>query len=143
MPILGNLEDISIIDVLQLLCVARKTGLLTVDGPTGRASIVLRDGAITGAHHPSAGMNVGAILTEMRVVAASEIDQALQQCASSGKPIVTTLVQLGCITPEQGWTALAQLVERTVAAMVEWDRGRFSFDQQEDEISDDFRYVPA
>jgi len=60
----GDLEYLSIVDVIQLLHTTRKTGTLKVQGRKGEISIAFSDGFIVGANHYSRGVMIGTILTE-------------------------------------------------------------------------------
>lgn len=143
MPLMGKLEDVAIVDVLHLLSVARKTGVLTIEGAGGTAAVVLRNGDICAATHPAAEVNVGSILVERGSLAAAEVEAALATSQPADLPIVATLIQRGHITTEQGWDALAQLIERTVAAVRDWPSGAFAFEPSTPEAVDGFRYTPA
>ena len=142
----GALQDVSIVDVLQLLHSTRKTGVLTVYGPRGRAIIVLKGGRITEARHPVEGMTAGRLLLDMRAIGPADLEAALahQQAAEEQQrqPLVATLVQLGLLHREAGWMALRKLVEATIAELTSWDDGHVVFEPSEIEVCDDFRHVP-
>src|SRR3989339_918545 len=103
MPFEGNLEDLSIVDVIQMLHVSRKSGTLHIQGPGGQASISFRDGGIVAACHPNKEMNIGEILIEMGVIQREVVRQALelQQAHSEDnpQPLVSILI-------DQGWIDL-------------------------------------
>jgi CheY-like chemotaxis protein len=42
----GNLEDLPLLDILQIIAFSQKTGLLTVQTPRGEAALVFREGLI-------------------------------------------------------------------------------------------------
>ncbi len=141
----GSLEDLAITDVIQLLHVSRKTGILRLSGSVGETCITFSQGDIVGANHPAPEVNIGLILVEMNLVVEDDIQAALQQQKVAGenrKPLVTTLVEMNRLQPDQGWQALERLIERTVLEVVSWKKGIFSFEVGQIVISDDFRHFP-
>jgi CheY-like chemotaxis protein len=48
----GNLEDIPLLDILQIIAFSQKTGYQTVESPGGEAALVFRDGLVITARTP-------------------------------------------------------------------------------------------
>ena len=46
MSLNGNLEDLPLLDILQIIAFSQKTGFLTVQTPMGEAALVFREGLI-------------------------------------------------------------------------------------------------
>ncbi len=141
----GTLEDLAIVDVLQLLHVSRKTGVLLVFGHDSDAHIVLKDGRIVGCKHPSKTKNIGQVLVEMGAVTEADIDDAVraqQEAGDSRRPFMATLVELGTLEEKTGWKALESLIESTVVELVSWQEGHFVFELGEIASFDEFAHVP-
>ncbi len=146
MSISGNLEDLPIVDVIQLLHVARKSGTLKVKSPFGEASIICREGDIIGATHPSEEINLGLILIETNIITQHEIDAAIASMAADGgtnRPLMSTLIELGYLEKQAGWNALRTLIHKTMAEIISWKEGDFYFEVDKIELDDDFRHVPT
>jgi CheY-like chemotaxis protein len=45
----GNLEDLPLLDILQLVSFSRKTGVLSIQGEVGESAVVFRDGFVVSA----------------------------------------------------------------------------------------------
>ena len=119
MTLRGELTDITIVDILQLLQGARKTGELRVHGPIGEARLSFREGRVTASKHPSDGVQIGRFLIDMKAVRQSDIDDALAHQAAAGanrKPLVGTLVSLGRLQRSAGHAATS------ISAAVSWKR---------------------
>ena len=71
----GDLEHLSIVDVIQLLHSSRKTGTLKVEGRKGDISVAFIDGFIVGASHYSKGALIGTILLEAGVIDAETLQK--------------------------------------------------------------------
>jgi CheY-like chemotaxis protein len=55
MGLQGDLEDIPLLDILQIIAFSRKTGLLAVDGGPGTATLVFREGRVIAAVDTAGG----------------------------------------------------------------------------------------
>ena len=142
----GNLEDLPFADVIQLLHVARKSGTLYISQDSLKASIICRDGDIIGAIHPSENVNLGKILMEQGDITSEQLDEAILAAETSGddrRPILTTLVELGHIQKEKGWKGLEILIHRTMAELVSWKKGTFTFEMDKLHVDDEFRHFPV
>lgn len=146
MPIVGNLEDMPLVDVVQLLHVARRSGTLKVTSDSGEAAIICRDGDIIGAIHPSPDISLGRILIEEGLVTEDQVDEAVTMMEIEGplhKPLMSTLIELGYLEKAQGWEGLRRLIHTTLLEIVSWKRGTFQFEVDQLDIDDDFRHVPG
>lgn len=142
----GNLEDLPFADVIQLLHVARKSGTLQISQDDAKATIIYCDGDIIGAIHPSKELNLGRILMADGAVTAEQLDEAILAAETSGddrKPILTTLVELGHIDRERGWKGLEVLIHQTMAELMSWKKGTFTFEMDKLHVEDDFRHFPV
>lgn len=52
MSLTGNLEDLPLLDILQIVTYSRKTGYLAIDTKAGQGAIVFRDGLVIAAFTP-------------------------------------------------------------------------------------------
>jgi hypothetical protein len=145
MSINGNLEDLPFVDVIQLLHVARKSGTLNIESAKGKAAIIVREGDIIGATHPSKTVNLGKILIDMSMITEAQLENAIDVMEDEGahrKPLMTTLIELGHLRKKQGWDGLRTLIHKTLAEIISWQEGTFHFEVDKIEIDDDFRHIP-
>jgi hypothetical protein len=141
-PLYGKLEDVAVVDVLHLLSVSRKSGVLAIDSAFGKASFVLRNGDVCAAMHPSPDVHVGRILVERGTLTNEDMLAAVAD-GQPELPVVARLIAGGKVTRDEGWAALAHLVEQTVAAIRDWPAGSFSFEPSSPEALDSFAHTPA
>ncbi|WP_221249592.1 DUF4388 domain-containing protein [Desulfuromonas versatilis] len=145
MSFTGDLEHLSIVDVIQLLNSTRKSGTLCVRGRKAENQIVFKNGFLVGANHSNTGLRIGNILLEMKAITAETLERALagQQSAGDGrKPLIATLVEGGLVNRKAALKGLERLIQVTVVEMVSWRRGTFSLDVDNLSISDEYRYFP-
>ena len=58
MSLTGNLEDLPLLDILQIVTYSRKTGYLAIDTKSGQGAIVFRDGLMVSAFTPESDIFV-------------------------------------------------------------------------------------
>ena len=51
MALQGNLEDLPLLDIIQIVSFSKKTGFLTIRNDQGEGAIVFEDGAKIGRAH--------------------------------------------------------------------------------------------
>ena len=76
MSLIGSLEDLGLGEVLQILSLSQKSGLLSVRGDDGEGIIVLRDGLVLAAQLKGKSMDLRAALVGGRCLDSQEFDHA-------------------------------------------------------------------
>jgi Domain of unknown function (DUF4388) len=145
MSFTGNLEDLGVVDVIQLLHSARKSGTLWVKCGKRDGQLVFSDGYIISANHSDASVQIGKILVEMKAISAETLKQALKDQHLAGperKPLIGMLIESGQVAREKAFKGLEFLIEMTIVEMVSWARGTFTLDVDEISVSDEYRYFP-
>jgi hypothetical protein len=128
----GSLADLSVADVLQVLQVARRSGLMVVRAVTGEAVFILRDGMVVACRHPSPAIKIGGLLLEAGAVTAADLEEGLRLQVAEGapqRPLVGILVEMGRLAQEAGWKALERLVDLTLGEVAGWGNGTFEFEE--------------
>lgn len=143
----GNLSDVSIIDVLQILGLTGKPGQLDIEHTNRRAEIVLAAGRISAASlHPNIGYMTNYLL-QRGEVDFETLHEALelQRCqpAQDRRPIGTFLVELGAITEAQLKQALHEHIQAVMNEVASWTTGAFSFVLAERQSSDEYGLNPV
>jgi hypothetical protein len=145
MSFTGNLEDLAVVDVIQLLHSARKSGTLWVKCGKREGQLVFSDGYIISANHSDASVQIGKILVEMKAISVATLKQTLhdqKQAGSARKPLIGMLIENGQVAKEKAFKGLEFLIEMTIVEMVSWARGTFTLDVDEISVSDEYRYFP-
>ena len=131
MAFTGDLEHLSIVDIIQLLHTMRASGIFCVTGNKGESKIVFSSGDIVGANHISESIRIGTVLVEAGAVTIDDIKQALgvmNDAAKSRRPLMDTLLQMGKLKREDAVRGLRKLVEMTIVELMSWTMGTFTFD---------------
>lgn len=145
MAFTGDLEQLPIVDVIQLLNSTRKSGILLVKGRKGESQLVFKDGYIVSANHLNSSVRIGQVLAEMGFVSQQQIEAALrmqQASAVNRRPLAITLIEMGLLSEQDAYKALQRLIEITLVEILTWKRGAFTLDHLRDTVECDFKYYP-
>ena len=145
MSFAGNLEDLAIVDVIQLLHSTRKSGTLCVTSTKGRSQIVFNKGFIVSANHFNSTVQIGKILVEMESISEEVLETALAEQQAAGeqrRPLIGMLLEMQAIDKDVAYKGLECLIEMTIVEMVSWQKGTFTLDVDIVEINDEYQYIP-
>jgi hypothetical protein len=145
MSFAGDLEHLSIVDVVQLLHVTRKSGTLIVTSGKRECRLVFGEGFIISANHFDNSLRIGRILVEAKAVSEEALNQTLAEQAAAGgerRPLVAALIESGRVAKEDAYRGLETLLELTIVEVLTWTSGRFDFDLGSVAAADDYRYFP-
>jgi CheY-like chemotaxis protein len=125
MSLLGRLEDLSLTDIVQIVHLSRRTGVLEIVDDRGRHTVMFRQGLVVNAsspEHPD-------LLTFL--VARGAIPEAaapgLRQMEESGIPLGTAAVDMNILTAADLATAIHERVVSVVAPLLQSREGEFNF----------------
>lgn len=127
----GRLEVIGLTDVLQILGVSRRTGVLYVEreDPPDRGEIELSNGKIVRAELAATPERIGAVLVRRQSLDAQTLGEALehQRSVAPWKPLGTVLLEMNALEPGDLAEGLAEQIEESVATILSWTNGVFRF----------------
>lgn len=133
MSLVGNLEDLGLGEILQIVSLSRRSGVLSLESRGRRAHIVFRNGQVTRATASTCQQSIGEVLIRNGVIDLTMLRRALQHQAEEGHRQL-----LGCIMIER-FGIDAEAIEEVVREQIEsvvyslflWAEGGFEFDLQE------------
>lgn len=141
----GNLEDISIIDALQVLGLAGKSGTLRVECGSSHATVGFADGRIAGAAIQPRLCYMTDIMIERGQLDEASVREALAIQRRQGdqkKPIGGILLDMGVVTANQIEDAFRYCIQSIIAEIAKWTDGKFSFEQGDPQQVDDLLFLP-
>ncbi|MGH7447360.1 MAG: DUF4388 domain-containing protein [Longimicrobiales bacterium] len=133
MAIEGALAELSIQDVLQLLELAHKTGVLTVRSErlNDEAIIHLSRGAIVFAVRRRSTRRLGQLLIRAGKLTQRELDRALElQRSDPTRRLAEVLLEMGSVGEEELERQLRFQMEETIYEVMPWDEGYFKFEER-------------
>jgi hypothetical protein len=135
MSLVGSLEDLGLGDLLQIVHLAGKSGVLRLRGDAGEGQIVFRKGMIREAHAKSGPTDLRELLAAKRVVAGPLLERAWIEAHHVGRRLADVLVERGLVTAESIDALRREQIESAVLTMFAWPSGEFSFEMRE--LTDD------
>lgn len=141
----GDLEHFPLVDVIQLLHMTSKTGVLYLKSPKGESQLVFHEGFFVSANHLNNSVRIGKVLMDMNAITTDDLSRALAEQKAAGKnrkPLVATLIEQGTIDRDTAFKGLETLIEMTIVEVLTWASGTFSLDVSKIYVSDEYRYFP-
>jgi hypothetical protein len=146
MALTGDLAQLHITDIIQLIHTTRQSGTLSVEGSRGESRIIFSNGYIVSANHLNSCVRIGSVLVTMKAISVEDLKLALEtqkKAGSDRKPLVSTLKQLCRLKDDAAFRALKKLIEITVVELISWKEGTFTFDADAIAVSPECRYHPG
>lgn len=130
MALKGNLRDFSTTQLLNLVHLARKTGLLMIERQNGAARLYFREGKLI---HANIG-NVNGHLADMLLKAGKLSDEQAQTIQTradmrSDKQLGLALMNAGYVTQDDIVQSVKEYMLEIVYTLFGWNEGEFQFDQ--------------
>ncbi|MCS7311696.1 MAG: DUF4388 domain-containing protein [Acidobacteria bacterium] len=146
MSLTGSLEDLSLTDIIQIISLSKRTGILEVESEDRhRGIIIFKNGQVVSALLQGKNQKgLGQSLVEYGVLRAEQLEQALalQRQQKAHQPLGQILVQQGWLTREALELALKQQIYRTIYELLQFPRGTFTFHLTEIIPYDEIRVDP-
>ncbi len=141
----GDLEDLPIVDVIQLLHSTKTSGILYIRGRKGESELVFKGGYIVGASHLNNSIRIGEILVAHEFLTEDDLAKALSEQQTMGaerRPLIVTLIEMGLIDQQDAYMGLRALIELVLIDVLTWVTGSFVLEPSREVSSDAFAYYP-
>lgn len=143
MAFTGELEQLHIVDIIQLLNTTRKSGTLSVKGQRGESRIIFSNGYIVGASHLNNRVRIGTVLVKMNLLSPEDLKKVLDIQKNAGKdrkPLISTLIDMNRLGRDSAAKGLRKLIEITLVELTGWPSGTFAFDPEAISVSPECHY---
>jgi len=129
MSLVGNLEDLGLGDILQIVSLSRKSGVLSLSSRNREGKLVFLNGQVTRATSSDYRENLGHLLLRKKLVDLVSLKKALEvQRKSPESPrLGEILAQHFAVPIEEIDQAVREQVEKIVYSFFGWTEGTFSF----------------
>src|SRR5215210_3083984 len=97
MSLLGRLEDLSLTDIIQIVFLSRRTGVLEIIDRRGRHTVLFRQGLVVNASSPDHPDLVSYLVG--KEVIRPDMVKVLRQMEESGIPYGTAAVEMNLVSP--------------------------------------------
>ena len=136
MSLVGSLEDLGLGDILQIISLSRKSGLLLLRSDRGEGRITFQDGQVRRALVKGGPADLRTLVLRAGVLSEAELDAIEADARARSVPVPVALA--GHAAPPVA--RLAELrranAEAAVVEMFRWRAGDFSFEIREESDAD-------
>lgn len=135
MSLVGNLEDLGLGEILQIVSLSRKSGVLQLKSRDRDGRVIFHDGQVIRATASTYPENLGDLLLRGNLVEIDTIKQALaiQHQQGEDRRIGDILVDEFSVDREAIDRIVREQIERIVYSFFGWSEGSFSFELGESE----------
>lgn len=130
MSLVGNLEDLGLGEILQIVSLSRKSGVLQLKSREREGRVIFLDGQVIRATSSPLPENLGDLVTRNGLVDLETLKQAvlIQQKPGEKRRIGDILVAEFAVARDSIEKAVREQVEKVVYSFFGWDEGSFSFE---------------
>lgn len=130
MSLVGSLHDLSLPELLSIIALGQKTGIITIQADAGSGQIHVRDGRILQATDPFRDERFGEILMKRGKVSMADLETALetQEHSRGALRLGKILIDMGKITRADQDEAIVYQTAEATYDLCTWTVGYFQFD---------------
>jgi CheY-like chemotaxis protein len=125
LSLLGRLEDLSLTDIIQIVYLSRRSGVLEIINTLGRNTVLFRHGLVVNACSPDSPYLLG-WLVKNGVVSADE-EETLRSRVAEGVPAGTAAIEEGILTSEKLRELIHDRIIDTIGPLLQSRAGEFNF----------------
>lgn len=129
MALQGTIKDFGLGDILQLIGIQRKTGVLTMESAEDTVTVKFLDGQVVGADTRSRNLEdlLGSVLVRTGRITEAQLQEALKVQRSTLQRVGYILATTGSISEEDLREALRIQVLQIVYRLFRWRDGKYHF----------------
>lgn len=143
MSLVGNLEDLSLGDILQIISLSQKSGVLVLQSGQGSGRIVFRSGLVEAACVKGRPDDLRGVLVGGGFIDEAGFEAALTLSSARGASLEQTLAREKGLPAERIEALIREAAEAAILEMFLWQRGDFSFDVRSESDPEDPRLTLA
>ncbi len=140
MSLLGRLEDLSLTDIVQIVFLSRRTGVLEIIDARGRHSVMFQQGLIVNATSPTMP-DLGAYLLAQGMIDAATL-QSMKAAEESGIPLGTAVMDMNVISVDVLSEAIRLHILDVITPLLSSRDGEFNFILSDSLTALDIEYEP-
>lgn len=129
MALEGSLEVFTLSEILQMVAVQKKTGILTVQGESDIVAVSFLNGQVVAADalNQTVEEGLGQVLSQMQLVKPEDFAAVAAEHQAGGGRMVDLLQQRGYVERPQLLRALRTQTYGLLMQLLDWKRGDFKF----------------
>jgi len=128
MSLVGSLEDLGLGDILQIISLSRKSGVLWIRSPVGEGQVLFRDGLIRGVFARGGPTDLRDLVARQGDLPKADLETAVEEARARVCGLGEVLAERGKVSAEQQDEWLRDHITSSVLTMFTWATGEFSFE---------------
>lgn len=140
MSLLGRLEDLSLTDIVQIVFLSRRTGILEIIDSAGRHTVLFRHGLIVNASAPD-HPDLITFLQKRRSIPA-DAARIVRQMEDNGIPCGSAVVEMNLVSADDLGQAIRERILDVVTPLLQSRDGEFNFILSDAMTGVDMEYEP-
>jgi CheY-like chemotaxis protein len=140
MSLLGRLEDLSLTDIIQIVYLSRRTGVLEIINDAGRHTVLFRQGLVVNAASPE-HPDLVSFLEAAGLVKTGQT-KLVRQMEESGIPAGVALLEMNVLSKDDLANAVRQRILSVVTPLLVSKEGEFNFILSESMSPADLEHEP-
>ena len=133
MSVVGNLEDLSFPDILQVVHLSRQSGTLILSAADGERRVRFRHGLVCDASLGTDGPLLEELLVTRGLVSPAALPPARARREESGESLPAALVAMGAVSQESLEAVVREELRALLRSFVTMQEGEFRFEVDESE----------
>ncbi len=140
----GSLKSRSVIDILKKAESSGFTGVVTLKGKTGLATITLLKGVVIDVREPRVRSRLGRFLVRSNVITEKELQEALTTQKEKGERsyLGEILIDQGVLDKVTLDNSMRAVIEDSLIHLLGWDEGLFRVEESEEVTGDPVGVAP-
>ena len=145
MSLVGNLEDLGLGEILQIVSLSRRSGVLSLESRGREARIIFQSGQVIRASSTTFQQNLGEVLIQKGVIDLTILKRALSIQADEGygQLLGAIMIERFAVSADAIEAVVREQIENVVYSLFAWAEGTFEFELQEIAEGDAARLDPV
>ncbi|HEX2062088.1 MAG TPA: response regulator [Thermoanaerobaculia bacterium] len=140
MSLLGRLEDLSLTDIVQIVYLSRRTGVLEIINESGRHTVLFRHGLVVNAASPEFPDLVSYLHAAQLIP--RETAELLRKMEDSGIPPGNAILEMNALSADSLGNAIRERILEVVSPLLHSKEGEFNFILSDQMRAIDLEYEP-
>jgi len=128
LSLVGSLKDLPFSDILQILCLSRRSGTLYMKNGDPVVILSFRNGLLSGLDLPGEESPLVRGIRREKLVPPEVLEQAIRECRRATDTLLQNLAAKTYLDPDQVRRMVVSEVREVLRRLLSWTDGEFRFD---------------
>jgi len=145
MSLVGNLEDLGLGEILQIVSLSRRSGVLSLESRGREARVIFRNGQVIRATSSTFQQNLGEVLIQQGVIDLGTLKRALSIQVDEGysQLLGGIMIDRFGVSADAIEGVVREQIENVVYSLFAWAEGTFEFELQDVNEADNAKLDPV